>query len=466
MIIKNISKNTIYIEDIDSHMPYTEKLIKIPPETIKESKNLRTLILSPLIEIVSYDKNEQIEKSLMYAKNRATKKQKEIKKEPESYIAVSDKICVKIHGIFYEAGGYAKVNRYLAKGLNEAGIIVKIDPKKGQNHLNEEELKEFAFLENTQIDKRHIVIDSIIPSFSEMSSAAYRILYTTVEAYSLPEQFIECCQQYNEIWITSNFGKEILEKYIKNKPIYIIPTGVDPSLYNEKTEAITFNPAPKSFVFMSVFGWSYRKGYDLLLRSYFSEFSEEDNVSLLLFTRYMQSTKSVHINKIQEDIKRIEQEFPNKKLPHYKVISKIIPENLMPSLYMACNAFVLPSRGEGSCIPPCEASLCGLPVIMTDCSGQRLYLNNDNSYLIDIDHISELPPNTCHVHYWDGQLFPSLKSPKCIDDFSKLMRKVYKNYKSAKNKNRKLQKLLLNNFTWKHAANKAVKRLIEISKGL
>lgn len=465
MIIRNISKNTIYIEDINSHIPYTEKKIKIPAETIRKSRDLRALLLSPLVEILEHDENEQIEKSVMYTKKQQ-KLTEEIEPETEELTKISDKICVKIHGIFYEAGGYAKVNRYLSKNLSEAGILVKIDPKKGQNHLNSEELKDIAILENTKIDKKHIVIDSIIPSFSEVSSASYKILYTTVEAYSLPKQFVECCQQYNEIWTTSPFAKEILEKYITNTPIFIVPTGVDSEIYNENVEPVVFNPQPKKFVFMSVFGWSYRKGYDLLFKSYFKEFSDEDDVSLLLFTRYMQGTKNANINKINEDIDKIKREFPDKNLPHFKIISKIIPEKTMPEIYSACNAFVLPSRGECTCMPPCEASLCGLPVIMTNVSGQRIYLNHDNSYLIEPDNIAVLPPNTCHVHYWDGQEFPVLKSQKCIDDFAGLMREVYENYEEAKIKNRNLQKLLLSKFTWKHAANVAVKRLIEISKGI
>jgi len=90
-------------------------------------------------------------------------------------------IEVKIHGIFFDASGYGKVNRNLARKLHEAGVNVKIDAKRSQNQLNEQELKDIILLEKNKISPNHIRIDSIIPSFAEISSGKYRILYTTVE---------------------------------------------------------------------------------------------------------------------------------------------------------------------------------------------------------------------------------------------------------------------------------------------
>ena len=70
----------------------------------------------------------------------------------------------------------------------------------------------------------------------------------------------------------------------------------------------------------------------------------------------------------------------------------------------------------------------------------------------------------CGVHYWDGQLFPALTSSKVQNDLRHAMRNVFINYEEAKEKNKKLQKLILDNFTWTHTANAAIKRLKEIHK--
>ena len=56
----------------------------------------------------------------------------------------------------------------------------------------------------------------------------------------------------------------------------------------------------------------------------------------------------------------------------------------MTSLYRAADAFVLPTRGEGWGIPFMEAMAMGLPTIGTRWSGHLDFMNDANSYLIDI----------------------------------------------------------------------------------
>ncbi len=135
----------------------------------------------------------------------------------------------------------------------------------------------------------------------------------------------------------------------------------------------------------------------------------------------------------------------------------------MPEIYRAAHVFVLPSRGESIGLPPLEASMCGLPVIMTNCSGQQTYLREDNSYMIEIDRLQEIQSGQMHVHFWDGQKFPALTSPKVHEQLKKAMRSVYENYDEAKIRNGRMKKFILENFTWNHTANAASKRLIDIA---
>ncbi|KKK47552.1 hypothetical protein LCGC14_3154040, partial [marine sediment metagenome] len=334
-------------------------------------------------------------------------------------------IEVRIHGIFYDAGGYGKVNRNLALKLHEAGVKVRIDPKKSQNQLKASELKPIIELTNTKISKNHISIDSVIPSFAEYASGKYRILYTTIESYSIPKQFLECCQMYREIWVTSPWSASILKKHV-DKPIHVIPTGADPFLYTENGPRFDFKPNIKSFVFLSVFGWGYRKGYDVLLKAYFEEFDASDDVSLLIFSRYQSGTSRFHRDKIRDDINDIMRGFPNKEMPHVVRYNQVIPEQQMPQLYRAADCFVLPSRGEGGNLCSPEASLCGLPVIMTNVSGQQMYLRDDNAFLIEMDRLIKTPTGRFGIHYWDGQMFPALTSPEVTDQLKKAMRDVVK----------------------------------------
>jgi glycosyltransferase involved in cell wall biosynthesis len=474
MKIRNTTKNTVYIEDIDFHLPYKDgETEEFDPDILKKSKGLRSFIICGTLEVVEYDPEERIEASIMFLKGEYG--QTESTESPESpeappeeiYISDldqnSDDIEVRLHGIFYDAGGYGKVNRNLALKLHEAGIKVKVDPKKSQNQLKENELKPIVDLTKTAISRNHISIDSVIPSFAEYSTGKYRILYTTIESYSVPKQFLECCQMYDEIWITSPWSASILKEHV-DKPIYVIPAGVNPALYTEDGPRFDFKPNIKGFTFLSVFGWGYRKGYDVLLKAYFEEFSADDDVSLLISSRYQSGSSRFHRNKIRDDIDNIMKMYPNKDMPHVVRYSQVIPEQQMPQLYRAADCFVLPTRGEGSNLCSPEASLCGTPVIMTNVSGQQMYLREDNAFLIEMDHITEMKTGQMHLHYWDGQKFPALTSQKVIDQLKEAMRYIVNHPNEAKKRNKKLQKLIKEEFTWNNTANAAIRRLREIKK--
>ena len=239
MKVKNVTNNTVYAEDVDVHLPFTNDPVVLDPDLLKRSRCLRSYIIMGMVEVLEYDPNERIEASIVYLHDQAVATDNIAIPEPQKEIEtvnldeVSEDIEVRIHGIFLDGGGYAKVNRNLAIKLAETGIKVKVDPKKSQNELKAKELAPIIALTRTEISRSHIAIDSIIPSFAEYSNSRYRVLYTTIESYTLPDQFIESCKLYNEIWVTSPWSKSVLEKLVK-VPIYLVPAGSDPELYCEQ----------------------------------------------------------------------------------------------------------------------------------------------------------------------------------------------------------------------------------------
>lgn len=468
MKIINLSKNTIYIEDIDKHIPYDNKEIIFTDNELKKSRCLRNFIISEHCKVITYE-NTQIQNSILFLKNkRKIEAPKEEKPEQiiEENLEVNKDLEVKIHGIFYDASGYAKVNRNLALELNNLGIKVKVDPKNSVNQLKESELAPIVKLTNTSISKKHILIDSIIPTFAEASSGKYKILYTTIESYSIPDQFLESCALYNEIWLTSEWSASILRKYMPAKIINVVVPGINENLYSNTGTKMDFGSQVNKFIFLSVFSWSYRKGYDVLLNAYMDEFSSKDDVSLIIMSRYQSGRSRYEKNKIKEDIDKIMLSYPNKDLPQVVRLGKVLDETDMPKLYRACHAYVSLTRGEGIGLTPLEASMCGLPVIMTNCSGQQEYLRQNNSYCLEIDKIEKIKQGEMHIHYWDNQEFPYLKTKEFHNRARKALRELYNNYIEAKEKNKKLQELIMNRFTWKNTAKTALTRLQEIYKTL
>ena len=243
----NTSKNTIRINDIDIDVPYLEDLSPqyISANDAKRSSGFRNLVIQGLFKITKHD-NSLFERNLI-----KMQKMKRKEKEEEQMIEPTGEIEVKIKGSFLELGGYAKVNRNLAHGLHNLGIRVNVEPStKRNNQLTEDEMRSLMNISKT-VSKNAILIESIIPTFAS-AGGKYRILYTTIEAETIPKQFVEIAKTYHEIWVVSDFCKKVLKKYDITAPIYVIPDTVDINSYKEHGDEYTFKPELNSFIFLSV----------------------------------------------------------------------------------------------------------------------------------------------------------------------------------------------------------------------
>lgn len=455
----NRTGNSVYIEDIDYNISFLgDEIQEIATSLIKRSSAFQKLVLMGGLEVVDIN-NERIEKNLLRLQKEANILA--VTDQEEARMPSGETLEVVIKGHFYEAGGYAKVNRNLALGLSKLGTKVEIKPvSTRQNDLNEMEVRMLGEMRRS-VGKHAIKIDSIIPSFSDISPRnSYRILYTTLESSTIPQQTIDICNQYDEIWVVSDFCKEVFEKHKVKPQIYVFPCTINLKIYNEEKKPHVFCPSLNSFVFGSVFGWSYRKGYDALLKAYLKEFSGNDDVSLLIVSRFQNTTSRSKV--IQEEVEKFIKTYGGDNPPHIARCSRVIPEFEMPRIYRACNAFCLPTRGEAFGIPYAEASLCGVPVIATNYGGQTMFLNKDNSTLVDIDRLQLVQRGKMHVHYWDNQMFPALDSDAFINNLGTAMRNVFINYKEALEKNKKLQIELSKNYSVLGVCSRIQNRLNEI----
>jgi len=504
MRIVNRTGRTIHIPDLDLHI--TDKNGEsedIPLDSLKRSRGLRSLLINEVtgIEIKDYDPEEHTEKSIMFFRRKKQEQMDEVKQtrpiprssfewsgtsvdtnlsiqEPHEEhaedttpveppkIEIADKeLKMVLRGVFYSEGGYSKVNRHLAEGMHKLGVKVKVDPLKAKNYLKEEDLAGVMRLTKTDLDRFACHVNSVIPARNPYPSAVHKVLYTTIESYSIPDQFLDVFKTYNEIWATSEWSASIIRQFFDERPVHVVRPGVDTDLYTPEGPKFNLGVDARSFVFLAIFGWSYRKGYDVLLRAYLDEFSDSDDVTLLICSRYMGQAQNPFKDKIQDDINKICGEFSGKKLPHIARLSQILPEADMPKLYRAANCFVLPTRGEGICLPPLEASCCGLPLIITNVSGQRDYVSEGNCFSIDMDELVKVRPGQMHTHYWDGQLFPSLRSSLVHGKLRSSMRTVLEDYNEAKRRNRLLMRQIHQSFTWQHTCQQAYGRLRQIFDG-
>lgn len=366
-------------------------------------------------------------------------------------------------GPAHDASGYGKMSRQCVEGLSKKGVDVELDLFKIPDFRCSVQISDaLSSACQTKVNDSAPKVWAIMPP-SFLPGKSKKILYTMMESKGLTKSFAARCNNADEIWVPSKFCMEVFSD-AKLKPyLYHIPLGVDTDLYKkiEKPNRNLFGIETKSFCFISVFGWSLRKGCDVLFRSYLEEFTKDDDVTLILVSRKDGSSSEYKINDIRNDIKSyIKQYCPNpSRHPNIVHVGDAMSEDKLPHLYNMAHCFFLPSRGEGFGLPYAEAGACELPVIATRCCGQMDFLNDDNSYLADIggydigsQQIRDLSS------YYEGQPFAVLNK-KTVDQLKDHMRDVVNNYSKAQSKGLLLRKNIVDNFQWKHTVDKIYDRL-------
>lgn len=197
------------------------------------------------------------------------------------------KIPVRCTSVFYNATGYTNDVRDIILRLNENKFLVKIHPlddRRGIPGVLTAETKQKLDKLAQRADQPDSINLIWLPALhlARNPNSAVHIGRTMFETDRIPPDWAEKCNQMDEIWVPSQFNVETFASAGVNRDkIFIIPSSLDPSNYLSD-----INPADLSaktgFNFLSVFGWGYRKGWDVLVRAYITEFNKNDNVALIL----------------------------------------------------------------------------------------------------------------------------------------------------------------------------------------
>jgi hypothetical protein len=273
-------------------------------------------------------------------------------------------------------GGYSHATRYIAEAFSRSKIPVLFD-------------SEEPFYKNMSTHSGPCDIDFYIhtPPFSKYKSKNYKIGYFYWEADRLPRSWErDICTGLNEIWVPCNLTKKACRKAGFSGPIEVVHTPRPASLNAEPVSipykgSKTLAVGENTFIFYSIFQWNKRKGYRKLLRAYYEEFSDEDDVLLVIKT-YPIKHPDHGMPRIKEDLLTLKRYSKNSRsAPVFLVTNKLSDEH-MAGLHDIGNCFVLPHHGEGWGMPIHDAMMHSSLVVTTGYGGITEHLNDSNSLLI------------------------------------------------------------------------------------
>lgn len=351
-------------------------------------------------------------------------------------------------GPTYDAGGYALMNRRFMRGLDESAVDVQYELLQSQEDMDP---KNVELLKKLQTNR----VPPDAPKIYGMTApliydwARRKMLFTMMETRALHKDYTIRCNCADEIIVPSKWCMDIFRESGVKRPMSVVPLGVDTSLYRPDVEPVGFSKNLRSYVFLAVFGWSMRKGYDCLLKAFLEEFSSDEDVTLLISSRFFGSTDESKKQFIRNDIARVSSMVSNPKKPQVVLFGDVLSEQMMPRLFAAADCYVLFSRGEGFGLPYIEAGACELPVIATRYSGQTDFLTDENSYLVDVDGFSKADRTLAMVSYfYENAEFPTL-GPKVVEQARHSMRRAFENRDEANRKASLLHQKIVKEYDWK-----------------
>lgn len=312
-------------------------------------------------------------------------------------------------GPLYASGGHASLGRHVVRALvsQEQELPVRITPRdddddddaRRQRPASDDGWLRQEALRNRSLSGLHVSCDTptdwegrhlFAPRREEHPGYQAYVGLSMFEASRLPRGWAAACAGLDEIWVPSRFARELFTRAgVPETKVQIIPVGVECARYDRRELEPLAIPGRRRFMFLSVFDWTLRKGWDVLLDAYGRAFRATDDVCLVLRTA-SGSRDDRPADAIDAVFSRLGLTMDER--PTVILLDAPLSDEDMPRLYRAADAFVLPTRGEGWGLPLMEAMAAGLPVIATHWGGHLDFVNDDVAWLIDVDALVTVPP--------------------------------------------------------------------------
>lgn len=305
-------------------------------------------------------------------------------------------------GPVYDRGGYGNVSRNYVLGLRRLGFPVRVVPV-GEEHddVDPESVAILRSLETADVGgDPAVVVHGVPPDFPSAANLSprantRRIGCTIFETDRIPVGWARECNHMDEVWVPSEFNRRTFSQWgVELDKLRVLPYAVDTRYFspgNPRVEPYEFPAGTRQFRFLYNFGFDYRKGADLLLQAYWSEFSAGEDVALVLktyvpahFTREDRAaagrpcdvrTELAHLLLGKTDL-------ISGPRAQVLVLDQPLQQEKLLGLYLACDAYISTDRANGWGMPCHEMMALGKPVATIDWSGSTEFMNEANSFLI------------------------------------------------------------------------------------
>lgn len=278
--------------------------------------------------------------------------------------------------------GYATAARNYVAALDKSGCDLVT------RSLHYDGGKRSGFLREEELGKRdtqnvEIVVQHTTPNETEYLPGVFNVNYFAWETDRVPNEWVEALNKMDLVLVPCDENLRAARRSGVVVPIEKVEHAFDPSTYKRKVLPYAMPGADDYFKLLSICQISEKKGLDVLLKSYLSEFGPEDRVVLILKVYFGSSDTEQHEKAVINKINEVKQSLRLSSYPPIHIVHGVSSEDAIDKLYATSDCYVLPSRGEGWGIPYFDAMGWGLPPIAVSWAGPTEFITNDCGWLID-----------------------------------------------------------------------------------
>jgi glycosyltransferase involved in cell wall biosynthesis len=356
------------------------------------------------------------------------------------------------YACFLNQSGYSQAAQNYIMALHKTGecdIKVTIfGGKPSKPAVSDEKYEFFMEMVKKEEDPERILIYHCIPNIQKrVKKPQHSIGFATFETFQPPESWVGVLNTNDAIIAPSQFNHKIFSHMDIKKPLYYIPHCLDADIYNKNVKPM-FDFDKYTFLFMGI--WRERKGYKQLFEAWLKEFTENDNVQLLV--------KTDRPKRAEEYLKQIMQQLGiNKGNAPVIFENKVFDERELPNFIKSVDCLVAPTMGEGFGYPGLQCMAMGVPVIITDHSGCQDYANSNTATLLDVNGF---------VAYSNMDNIPQFRNKKWafieVSKIRKAMRFVKKNKDEVRMKASVAHHYVSNRFNYREVGRLFINMLREL----
>lgn len=291
-------------------------------------------------------------------------------------------------GPYKQSDGWGNASREYIRALAHTGHKLTTRPIYINAQTNFEKFPEFDKFESNKFDHYDIIIQNCLPEMFRNYGGVKNIGIAFFESTIKHTPWPRSINLLDEMWVSSEFEKNIVSSACST-PVKVIPI---PSDIEKFDKDIKYNNILKDhnheFKFYFIGEFIERKNIESIIKAFHIEFKTYEQARLVIKTNIVGIDESSALRSARAKIDKIKMDLGlHKTIEDYKseiLITSYLPEDELIGIHKECDCFIMPSSGEGFCMPAFDALGFGSAIITNKNSSVAEYVtNNLNGYLVD-----------------------------------------------------------------------------------